>query len=149
IPGVLQRIALCTALAAPLAIRCGWRALLVWIAALLAVYSAVMLLLPVPGVDGVVAGGALEPGRDAGSYLDRLVLTGHLGAKPRTWDPEGLFTTIPALCSQLFGVLAGRWLLQGGERAAQTVWMLLAGLVFLLAGAVLDVLLMPINKSLW
>jgi predicted acyltransferase len=67
----------------------------------------------------------------------------------KTWDPEGLFTTIPALCSQLIGVLAGRWLMSGVERAAKSAWMMVAGLALLLVGAMLDVVLMPINKSLW
>jgi predicted acyltransferase len=40
-------------------------------------------------------------------------------------------STLPALCSQLPGVLAGRWLLSGYSRTEQTVWMLLAGLLCL------------------
>jgi predicted acyltransferase len=149
IPGVLQRIALCTALAAPLVVYCGWRAQLAWIAGLLALYSAVMLWLPVPGVDGVVAAGVLEPGRDAAAWIDRQFLAGHMWAQSRTWDPEGLFTTIPALCSQLLGVLAGRWLMVPTARPVQAAWMLVAGLAFMLAGLLLDAVLMPINKSLW
>lgn len=149
IPGVLQRIALCTALAAPIVVCFGWRAQLGWIAALLALYSGVMLLLPVPGADGAIAAGVLEKGRDAASWLDRMLMPGHLWAPAKTWDPEGLFTTIPALCSQLFGVLAGRWLTAHVDNAGRTVWMLLAGLAFVLAGAMLDVVLMPVNKSLW
>ncbi|WP_338771369.1 hypothetical protein [Massilia sp. METH4] len=149
IPGVLQRIALCTALAAPIVIWFGWRGQLAWIAALLVFYSAVMLWLPVPGVDGVVAAGVLEKGRDAASWIDRMLLAGHLWAQSKTWDPEGLFTTIPALCSQLFGVLAGRWLAAHIDAAERTVWMLLAGLGFVLAGTMLGVALMPVNKSLW
>ncbi len=145
IPGVLQRIALCTVLAAPIVLYFGWRAQLVWIVALLAAYSAVMLWLPVPGIGA----GVLEPGRDAGAYLDRLLLDGHLWAQSRSWDPEGVLSTIPALCSQLLGVLAGRFLLAGPPRPEQTVWLLLAGLALLWLGAILDVILMPINKSLW
>lgn len=149
IPGVLQRIALCTALAAPLVVYFTWRGQLAWIAGLLAFYSVVMLWLPVPGVDGVIAAGVLEKGRDAASWIDRLALSGHMWAQSKTWDPEGLFSTIPALCSQLFGVLAGRWLAARVEPVERTVWLLLAGLAFVLAGAMLDVVLMPINKSLW
>ncbi|KQV91365.1 hypothetical protein ASD15_04880 [Massilia sp. Root351] len=149
IPGVLQRIALCTVLAAPLVVYFNWRQVTWWIAGLLACYSAVMLLVPVPDVNGVVGAGVLEPGRDFGAWLDRQFLSGHMWAQSKTWDPEGLFTTIPALCSQLIGVLAGRWLMAQRARPEQTVWMMLAGLALLLAGAMLDVVLMPINKSLW
>ena len=48
IPGVLQRIGLCVALAAPVAIWCNRRQQLWCIAALLSVYAAIMLWVPVP-----------------------------------------------------------------------------------------------------
>src|SRR4051812_8135905 len=145
IPGVLQRIALCTLLAAPIVVYCGWRAQLAISAALLALYSMLMLWVPVPGIGA----GVLEPGMDLGAYLDRLLLNGHLWVQSKTWDPEGVLSTIPALASQLFGVLAGRWLLSHHSRTEQTVWMLLAGLLLLWLGVIFDTILMPINKSLW
>lgn len=149
IPGVLQRIALCTVLAAPIVVYFNWKQQCGWIAVLLSAYAVLMLLVPVPDMQGRVAAGALEPGRDFGAYVDRLLLDGHLWAKSKTWDPEGLVSTLPAVCTQLFGVLAGRWLLSQTGRAEKTVWMLLAGLLCLWIGAMLDVALMPINKSLW
>jgi predicted acyltransferase len=79
------------------------------IAALLSLYSALMLWAPVPGIGA----GVLEPGKDFGAYIDRMLLDGHMWVQSKTWDPEGLFSTMPALCSQLLGVLAGRWLLSG------------------------------------
>lgn len=145
IPGVLQRIALCTLLAAPVVVYLGWRAQLAVVAALLALYSVLMLWVPVPGIGA----GVLEPGQDFGAWVDRMVLDGHMWVQSRTWDPEGLVSTIPALCSQLFGVLAGRLLAARLPRIEQTAWMLFAGLVFLALGSSLDALLMPINKSLW
>ncbi|MBL8525908.1 MAG: DUF5009 domain-containing protein [Betaproteobacteria bacterium] len=149
IPGVLQRIALCTMLAAPIVVYFNWKQQCGWIVGLLAAYAVLMLLVPVPDVQGRIAAGVLEPGRDFGAYVDRLLLDGHLWAKSKTWDPEGLVSTLPAVCTQLFGVLAGRWLLSNAGRAEKTVWMLLAGLLCLWVGAMLDVVLMPINKSLW
>ena len=145
IPGVLQRIALCTLLAAPIVVYCTWRAQLAIIVALLALYSALMLWYPVPGIGA----GVLEPGKDFGAYIDRMVLDGHMWVQSKTWDPEGLVSTLPALCSQLFGVLAGRFLLSKLSRMEQTVWLLLAGLLFVWLGVILDAVLMPINKSLW
>lgn len=145
IPGVLQRIALCTVLAAPIVVYFGWRGQLAWIAALLAIYSAFMLWFPVPGFGP----GVLEPGKDFGAWLDRLLMDGHLWARAKTWDPEGLFSTLPAVCTQLIGVLCGRWLLTGFTRAEHTAWMAMAGLLLVWVGAMLDVVLMPINKALW
>ena len=145
IPGVLQRIALCTMLAAPIVVYLGWRAQLAVIGALLALYAVLMLWVPVPGIGA----GVLEPGQDFGAWIDRMLLDGHLWVQSNTWDPEGLVSTIPALCSQLFGVLAGRVLASNLARTEQTAWMLVAGLVFLGLGSSLDAVLMPINKSLW
>ena len=145
IPGVLQRIALCTLLAAPLVVYLGWRGQLAAIALLLSIYSVLQLLVPVPGIGA----GVLEPGQDFGAYIDRMLLDGHLWVQARTWDPEGLLSTLPALCSQLSGVLAGRLLLSSLPRIEQVVWLLLGGLVCLALGSALDAILMPINKSLW
>ena len=152
IPGVLQRIAICTLLAAPIVVYFSWAQQAIWIVVLLAIYTALMLWLPVPDSLGNIAAGALEPGRDVGAFVDRYVLGGHLWVTSKTWDPEGLLSTIPALCSQLFGVLTGRWLLINfGNMGKQTKtgWMLIAGLVCLIIGSAIDATFMPINKSLW
>ena len=149
IPGVLQRIALCTMLAAPIVVFFVWRQQCVWIAGILLFYTVLMLFVPVPDVQGRIAAGVLEPGRDFGAYIDRLLLDGHLWVKSKTWDPEGLVSTLPALCSQLFGVLAGRWLLSKYAVAEKTVWMMIGGLACLWSGAMIDATFMPINKSLW
>jgi predicted acyltransferase len=149
IPGVLQRIALCTAIAAPIVLWFNMRQQCLWIVAILVFYSVMMLAVPVPDVNGVVGAGVLEPGRDFGAYLDRIFLTGHMWSKSKTWDPEGLFTTLPAVTTLLFGVLLGHWLASTRSNAEKTVWMMLAGLLCLWVGAMLDVVLMPINKPLW
>ena len=149
LPGVLQRIALCTLLAAPIVLYFNWKQQCGWILALLAIYSIVMLKVPVPDLDGVWSTAALEPGRDVGAYIDRLLLGGHLWRKVKTWDPEGLLSTLPALCSLLFGALTGHLLASGAGRQQKTAWMALAGLACLILGSLLDMLLMPIIKSLW
>jgi predicted acyltransferase len=145
VPGVLQRIALCTILGAPIVVYLGWRAQLAVIGALLTLYTVLMLWVPVLGIGA----GVLEPGRDFGAWIDRMVLGGHMWVQSKTWDPEGLVSTVPALCSLLFGVLTGRVLASKLPRAEQTAWMLFAGLVLLALGSSLDAVLMPINKSLW
>jgi predicted acyltransferase len=145
IPGVLQRIALCTLLAAPIVVYCGWRMQLVVIAALLTLYSVLMLYVPVPGIGA----GVLEPGKDFGAWVDRTLLGRHLWVQSKTWDPEGLVSTLPALCSQLFGVLAGRWLASSVDRGRQVAGLLGAGIACVAVGMFLDIILMPINKSLW
>jgi len=149
IPGVLQRIALCVLVAVPLAVSASTKSIVAWIVVLLAAYTIPMLLVPVPGPDGVVAAGLLEPGRDFGAWVDRHLLAGHLWSQSRTWDPEGLVSTLPAACSLLFGVLTGRSLLVARAGISTTAAMLSAGIAALLIGLVLDAILMPINKNLW
>lgn len=149
IPGVLQRIALCSLLAAPIVLACGWRGVTGWIVALCMVYALPMGWWPVPDAQGVVAAGALEPGRDFGAWLDRQLLAGHLWSQSKTWDPEGLWSTLPAVATVLFGALAGRWLATPRPAAERTVGLLLAGLALAGLGEVLGRLWMPVNKALW
>jgi len=63
-----------------------------------------MTLVPVPGYGS----GVLEKEGNLASYIDRLLLSGHLYAG--TWDPEGLLSTIPAVATTLMGVFAGQHL---------------------------------------
>jgi predicted acyltransferase len=149
IPGVLQRIALCIIIAAPIVVFFGWRAWIVAILAFFVVYAIPMLYVPVMGADGVTAVGRLEAGNDFGAMIDRALLSGHLWAAAKTWDPEGVWSTLPAVATLLFGALTGRWLLVDATRSDKTVWMLLIGLLSVWIGAMLDVVLMPINKPLW
>jgi predicted acyltransferase len=148
-PGVLQRIGLCTVLAAPIVLWCGVRGWIAWAVGLMAFYALVMLFVAVPDANGVMGIGRLEPGRDVGAFIDRALMRGHLWASAKTWDPEGLLSTLPAVSSVLFGVLAGRGLQTAHTPATQTAWMMVAGLFALWVGVILDAALMPINKSLW
>lgn len=150
LPGVLQRLGLCTLAAAPIVIWCTPRGVALWAVLLMAIFSFVQLALPVPDAEGVVHVGLLEPGKDPGAWLDRLLLgPSHLWKTAKTWDPEGLLSTLPAVSSQLLGVLAGYVLASNRQPAEKTMTWVLAGLASLWLGQVLDGLLMPINKSLW
>jgi len=149
IPGVLQRLGLCTLLAAPIVLWCSARGVALWAALLMAVYAFIQLCVPVPDADGVVHTGVLERGQDVGAWLDRALLDGHLWKQARTWDPEGLLSTLPAVASQLLGVLAGYVLASKKQPAEKAMTWVVAGLASLWLGQVLDAWLMPINKSLW
>ncbi|MFG6486543.1 acyltransferase family protein [Roseateles sp. BYS78W] len=149
VPGVLQRLGLCTLLAAPIVLWCKPRGVALWAVALMAVYAAVQLGVPVPDATGAVHTGALEPGQDVGAWLDRALLDGHLWKVSRTWDPEGLLSTLPAVATQLLGVLAGYVLASNRQPAEKAMTWVVFGLASLWLGQVLDATLMPINKSLW
>ena len=149
IPGVLQRLGLCTILAAPLVLFFNWRQQIAWLVGLLAAYTLIQLLVTVPDAAGVMHTGSLQPGEDVGAWLDRLLMDGHLWKQSKTWDPEGLLSTVPAVASQLAGVLVGHWLAAKRLPGEKAMWLLVAGLACLWAGQLMDAWLMPINKSLW
>jgi predicted acyltransferase len=145
IPGVLQRIALAYIAAAALVLYVKPRGQWLAAAAILLGYWALMTLVPVPGSGA----GLLEPGRDLGAFIDRAVFTeNHLWAYSRTWDPEGLLSTLPAVATVLTGVFAGRWLGAPRPPAEVAVRLFLAGNAALLAGVIWGAAF-PINKNLW
>lgn len=148
-PGVLQRLGLCTILTAPLVLWFGWRQQVLWIVGLLGAYSLVMLCVPVPDAAGIWHTGSLAPGEDVGAWLDRWLMDGHLWRQSRTWDPEGLLSTLPAVASQLVGVLVGHLLASQRAPAEKSMGLMVSGLALLCLGQILGAWSLPINKSLW
>jgi predicted acyltransferase len=144
IPGVLQRIALCYFFTSLILLRTDVKGQVLWLVVVLASYWLLMEFYPVPGIGA----GVYEPGRNFSAYVDSLSLHGHMWSKYRTWDPEGIISTIPAVGTTLFGVLAGQWLRVSRRGEAKTAGMLAFGLVLVMFGRFLDIWL-PINKSIW
>lgn len=149
IPGVLQRLGLCTILAAPLVLFGNWRVQLAWCIGLLLVYTTIMHTVPVPDAQGVWHTASWQPGEDVGAWLDRTLMPGHLWRASKTWDPEGLLSTLPAVASQLAGVLVGQWLSAKREAMEKTAWLMVAGVLLLCSGQILGAWSLPINKALW
>lgn len=149
IPGVLQRIGICYFIAILIYLGTNLRGQLLWTAGLLAGYWLMMFVGPWLGWG---AGGLAEHGNFC-EYIDNLVLNGktigtHVWSGGKTWDPEGLFSTVPAIASTLFGVLTGQLLRSRLTPEAKTAWLFVGGNLLLFAGAIMDVWL-PINKKLW
>lgn len=144
IPGVLQRIAVCYLVVSLIYLRSGVRGQAILTAALLAGYWLMMKLVPVPGYGA----GVLEKEGNFAAYIDSLLLQGHMWSATKTWDPEGIVSTIPAIATTLFGVLTGEWLRSKREPVEKAGWMFVIANVFLIAGWVMDTWL-PINKNLW
>ena len=153
--GVLQRIGLAYMLAGLLTQRTTLRQQIAIVATLLFGYWMVMTILPVPG-EGTI--GALlldDPRRTMAAWIDRLVLDwtrwgmgNHLWVSGVRWDPEGILSTIPAVCTAILGNLAGRWI---GERRPLTerlAGMSAVGSLAMMLGLMWH-WVFPINKSLW
>lgn len=146
IPGVLQRIAVVFFVAALIFIKTTPKTQLRIFIGLLVGYWLVMTLVPVPGVGYA----NLEKETNLGAWLDRILLTeAHLWRSSRTWDPEGILSTLPAIATGLFGVLVGTWLKRKDKTDGVKVsWMFSVGLLAVILGLIWD-LFFPINKALW
>jgi predicted acyltransferase len=142
--GVLQRIAICYLIASVIYLTTGVRGQVIWIVSLLAGYWLIMKLVPVPGYGA----GHLEAGRNLANYIDKIVLGRHNYAGTKSWDPEGIVSTIPAIATALFGIMAGHVLRMRRQLSERTTWLLLGGNVLIALGLVADMWL-PINKKLW
>lgn len=143
--GVLQRIALSYLLAAGIVLLTGVRGQALALLGLLLGYWILMTLVPVPGLGH----GVLEPEMNLSNWLDLRVLgVNHVWQETRTWDPEGLLSTLGAVASVLCGVLAGHWVRTRRSPDVKAFGFLYAGGMTLLVGWVWSHVF-PINKSLW
>lgn len=148
--GVLQRIGLAYLGGALLTLRTSLKSQLVILAVLLFGYWALMTLVPVP--DTGVAGRFVldKPEQLLSAWLDRTILTpNHLYSGSKTWDPEGLLSTLPAIGTVILGTFAGRWIGQRDiELNSRLSALFSVGALTMMLGLVWN-WFFPINKSLW
>ncbi|HEY7235805.1 MAG TPA: hypothetical protein VH539_16740 [Gemmatimonadaceae bacterium] len=156
IMGVLQRIGLAYMCAALLTQRASVKRIVTTVGALLLGYWVVMTVLPVPGAGGTLGALLLDvPSGTMAAYWDRFLLDwsrfglgNHIWTGSVTFDPEGFFSTIPAICTAMLGVLAGRWI--GTERPIEERLnsLFAAGCLAMAFGMIWN-WGFPINKSIW
>jgi predicted acyltransferase len=148
--GVLQRIAICYFGAAILVlfVRPQYQAIIA--VTILLGYWLLLKFVPVPGFG---AGVWDIPEASFANFFDKLFLPGR--RYYRTWDPEGLLSTFPALVTCLFGVFTGFWLRNETDFKKRTItrekkvaWLGIVGLVLLGLG-ILWGFDFPINKKIW
>ena len=141
--GVLQRIGLVYFAAAGAYLFLDRRGRGVAAVLLLFGYWALLSWVPVPGYGA----GDLSPDGNLAAWIDRLVMPGRLWQD--SWDPEGLLSTLPAVVSSLFGIVAGEWLRdRSRDGVAITRGLLGVGALLTAAGLGWGVIF-PINKNLW
>lgn len=148
IMGVLQRISLSYILATLIVLKLPKKGQYLIAFLLLIIYWFAMSFIPVPGY-GI---GNLTRDGNLGAYLDRLIIgTAHLYKGDNfnsLGDPEGLFSTIPAIVSILLGYFTGEWLRKQPVKSRTSISLILVGLSCLIIGQVWGVWF-PINKKLW
>lgn len=161
LPGVLQRIALCYFAGSLIMFWTTTRGRVIWIAALLIGYWVAMATLK-PPADYTTPGPAYladlkMPGAwdapesvpyrgEFNDWLDVKLIGPHLyKARP---DPEGIFSTIPAIATALIGVLVGTLLKSGRTQDRKAVDMFLWAGAMILMGWVVS-WWFPVNKKIW
>lgn len=142
--GVLQRIAICYLAAAAIFLTTKVRGQIAWAVGLMTVYWLLMAFVPVPGYGA----GRLDVAGNFAHYIDRIVLGAHNYGQTRTWDPEGIVSTLPAIATCLLGVLAGHILALRRSIGERSLRLAVLGAALLAAGLISNTWL-PINKKLW
>ena len=142
IAGVLQRISVVFLVCSLLFIYSRWQ-IQVWVAsALLVVYWITMVFIPTPTAGGV----SLEPGINMAAWIDSYLLPGKMWQE--TWDPEGVYSTIPAIATGIIGMLAGKIIVTKLSNERKIIWLFLGGTILSIAGYLWS-LNFPINKNIW
>jgi predicted acyltransferase len=144
IPGVLQRISVVFFISSMLYFKLNWVSQIRLAAVLLLGYYVVMNFIPVPGIGDA----NLEKGTNLAAWLDSIVLEGHMWSQTRTWDPEGILSTIPAISTCMIGMLIGQLLSAKASENEKTIWLFLAGVALTILGLGWG-LFFPMNKALW
>lgn len=138
--GVLQRIAIVYLVcAAVVIIRRGFGLAVALSIVLLTLHSWMLLRVGAPGGSGP----SMEPGMGISGWLDQHFIPGRVLRK--TWEPEGILSTLPAIANGLIGVAVMRW---RQRQNSGPLPIALIGAALLAAGVILS-LVLPINKNLW
>lgn len=139
-PGVLQRIGVVFFFAAILFINFNWKVLLGICITIVLGYWIWMGFIPING---------MEPTFDRApnnwaNYIDLNIIGTHMYKED--YDPEGLFSTLPAIATSLMGIFTGLILLS--KRTKKELLLFGIGAVLVVAGHLWD-LVFPINKAIW
>jgi len=144
IMGVLQRQALGYGAAALIYLYAPRKKQMITIAvALLLGYWAAMALIHVPGAPT----GSMTQTGNLANYIDRVLFRPGQLYRPYG-DPEGPFSTIPAVATAILGALAGKWLRTDHKAEKKAAGLLAAGVALIAVGYVWG-LWFPIIKKIW
>ncbi len=144
LPGVLQRIGIVYFFTSLIYLKTKFNTQISIVAILLLGYWAMMTLIPVPGIGFA----NLNKGTNLAGWIDNLLLENHLWATSKTWDPEGILSTIPAIANGIVGLLVGQILNRNLNKNDKTVKLLIIGFVLVILGLIWNSFF-PMNKSLW
>jgi predicted acyltransferase len=143
---VLGRIGLAWMFASLIFMNTKLNMRIVWFCVLLIGYWLLLLLFPAHDLGST---DVFSQEGNLTSHIDRLLMPGRLYLGNH--DPEGLFSTIPAIGTALLGMFTGEFLLSKylNEKPLRKVLYLVIGAVTLMIIGKLWNIVFPINKNLW
>ncbi len=141
--GVLQRISVVFFVSALLFLNTNWKQQIKIGAVILILYWIIMAYIPVPGIGKPDLS---VPEKNWANYLDTLFLPGVMWQK--TWDPEGILSTFPAIVTGIIGMLIGKLYLTVKDEHKRLVWLYFIGFSLFLGGGLWN-WFFPINKNIW
>jgi predicted acyltransferase len=144
IPGVLQRIAVVYLIVSLVYLTTHWKTQAAIGMAVLLIYWALMTWIPVPGVGAP----NFEKGTNLAAWLDHYLLPGHLWVTSKTWDPEGILSTLPAIGTGIAGLLVGTLLTSSFSKDKKAMYLLIAAIAAIVVAQLWHIVF-PINKALW
>jgi predicted acyltransferase len=144
LPGVLQRIAVVYFVVSLLYLKTSQKTQIITGVLLLLGYWVAMTLIPVPGIGEA----NLDKGTNLASWLDGVLLKGHMYRGTVTWDPEGILSTIPSIVNGIIGLLIGQLLQLKIAKTEIAKKMIITGIALIIAGLLWN-MVFPINKSIW
>jgi predicted acyltransferase len=124
--------------------KLSWR--IVWFCSLLIGYWLLLLLFPAHDLGST---DVFSREGNLTSHIDRLLMPGKLYLGNH--DPEGLFSTIPAIGTALLGMFTGEFMHSEylhNKPLKKTLYLVLAAIVLMVIGQIWN-LFFPINKNLW
>jgi predicted acyltransferase len=119
---------------------------LVWFFALLIGYWVLLMLFPAHDLGST---DIYSQEGNLASYIDRLLMPGRLYLGNH--DPEGLFSTIPAIGTALLGMFTGEFMLSkylNDKPLKKVLCLVLAAVALMVIGKIWN-LTFPINKNIW
>ncbi|MEZ7505357.1 acyltransferase family protein [Flavobacterium sp. Arc2] len=144
LPGVLQRIGIVYLIATVIYLKTELETQIGITIALLIGYWALLTIIPVPGIGTA----NYNEGTNLSSWLDSFLLEGHMYGATKTWDPEGILSTLPAIATALIGLIIGKLILTN-ESKIKIIKKMAAIAFVLTTTGLLWSFVFPLNKSLW
>jgi predicted acyltransferase len=143
---VLGRIGLAWMFAAIIFMNTKLSFRIVWFCALLIGYWLLLLLFPAHDLGST---DIFSREGNLASYIDRIIMPGKLYLGNH--DPEGLFSTIPAISTALLGMFTGEFLLSNylkDKSLRKVLYLIAAEILLIIIGKVWNIVF-PINKNIW